>query len=164
MNPNEPRAIWCVLKDGAPVEWKWALVRTPDEVDLSALPPEVQASKASDSQKIGWAAALTVAQAADPTYDATPSAWRRVPLLAQSGTASGLRLVGRAIESDDGVRYHLDDRGRPHLSSRPDQPMEPLVPDVVIVDEIKVAQAARRLGRDLELVERGTGRKVSVKK
>ncbi len=161
MNPNEPRAIWCVLKDGMPVEWKWALVRTPAEVDLAALPPSVQASKADRAQKIGWASALTAVQAVDPTFDATPSAWRRVPLLAQSGSGGTKTLVGRAVEAD-GVRYHLDDRGRPHPASQQDAIREPLVPDAVVVDETALVAAAERLGRSLDLVERGTREQVRV--
>ena len=154
---SEPRAIWCVLHNGVPAEWKWALVRAPVEVDLAALPAGVRASKASDAQKIGWASALTVEQAADPAYDATPSGWRRVPLLAQPGAGGQRSLVGRAIEVD-GVRLHLDDRGRPHPDSRSDNPREPLEPDVEIVDQAALDQAARRLGRDVRLTERGTGR------
>lgn len=155
---TETRAIWHVTKNGVTSGWKWALVRTPAEVDLGSLPPNVRASRASDQQKLGWAAALTAEEAADPAFDATPSLWRRVPELVRG---EGAAVSGRQVAAH-GVRYHLDDRGRPHPSSSPDSVCEPLQPDAEIVDESALFAHAEASGRALELVERGTQVRVRV--
>lgn len=159
----DPRTIWLVTHHGTPVGWKWALVRTPAEVDLAALPAEVRASPSSDDRKRGWAAALDPAQAADPAYDATPSLWRRVPGLARAGLLEhgSPAVVGRAVVVH-GVKLYLDDRGRPHPSSTPASPHEPLEPDAEVVDADALLAAAQRLGKPIDLTERGTLRRVRV--
>jgi hypothetical protein len=142
---SEPRSIWCVTKDGVPIEGKWALVRTPAEGDLAALPPAVRASRPPQHRRPGGPPRSPLS--------------RRLPLLARSGMGGAMKLVGRAIEVD-GLRYHLHDRGRPHPGSRPDRPMEPLDPDAVVLDETALLAAAERLGQPLEITERGTLRRV----
>ena len=155
----EDRRIWVVIHDGAPVEWRTVCARTPAEVDHTHRPKNVPAAQ--------WErafAALTAEQAADPTWDALPTSWYRVPQLARVGVIEQdpkARVVGRAVEVH-GVRYHLDDRGRPHPQSTPEDPVGPLEPDPEIVDGAKLAAEAERQGRVLELVERGTGNVVRV--
>jgi len=150
----DPRAIWLITHNGTPLDWKWALVARPSEVDLAALPANVRAAKVPDDQKRGWAAALSPEQEADPAYDATPSLWRRVPLVAQLGVLGpDARLVGRDLVAN-GVKLRLDDRGRPHPASRPDEPCEPLEPDGEVVDEAALLDCAKRIGAPVEVVER----------
>lgn len=159
----EPRTIWLVTHNGTPVAWKWALVRTPAEVDLRALPPNVRAAQVSEDRKRGWAAALNAEQAADPAYDATPSQWKRTPLVAQRGLMEhgAPRVEGRAVVVN-GVKLHLDDRGRPHPGARDGAYMEPLEPDAEVVDPAALIAAAERAGGPIDLTERGTLRPVRV--
>lgn len=159
----DTRSIWLVTHNGTPVGWKWALVRTPAEVDHSALPQETRAPGITDQQRVRWAAALNEAQAADPAYDATPTQWRRVPRVARAGLLEhgNPRVVGREVVVH-GVKLRLDDRGRPHPASAPGRVHEPLEPDAEVVDEAALVAAAERAGGPIDLVERGTLRRVRV--
>lgn len=80
---------------------------------------------------------------------AHPTSWRRVPPLVRGGTVIG------DVVSGAGVRYILSDVGR---SSR--GVAEPLEPDAEVVDLDALAATAERLGRPIEVVERGTLRRV----
>lgn len=154
---NALRRKWLVTHNGVLVESKWALCRTRAEVP-SEMPARFRSRRSEDPASTNWAYALSDDQAADPTYEATPCEWRDLPLAVRSALSDGSGVLsGRALLAH-GCRFHLDDRGRAHPGRT-----EPFPPDPEIVDESALLSHAEQLGRDLDLVERGTLAPVQVK-
>ena len=146
--------VWLVTKDGVFQAARTALVARPADL----LPYMPQEPPPGSSGVVRSWAALTHTEAADPAWDAVPTKW---PKQLPEGMVKGVgRVTGRAWEGG-GLRYHLDDTGRPHPQG-PDR--TPLAPAVEVVDEAALLAHAEQLGRDLELVERGTGKPVKVER
>jgi hypothetical protein len=138
------RTKWLLLDNGgAPQGTAWGEVKT-------------QAEEA-DSSKKSWAAALDDDQVA-AGWDAQTTAWRRAPCLALPGwiddAASGASLSSRTL-TVAGVDYDLDDAGRTVKGKR-------LAPDATFVTIADAVALAESLGRDFDLVERTTLKKVRV--
>lgn len=133
------RETWLVFHRGKFVDAKAALVRTPAELGEDM------------PRGINWVA-LTDEQAADPTWDAVPCRWLDMPaaVLDARGTAT---LDGRALVAH-GMRFYLDDRGRPIAGRKTPGP-----PDPEIVDEAALLAFAAQLGRAIEVTQRGSLRK-----
>lgn len=148
MNHHEPRSIWLVTRSGVPVDWRYALVGRPEEVD--------PADPRHAGKSPGWhRSALTPEEAADPAYDAHRTEWRRVPHVARIGRVHTGRVNGRALEVH-GLRLRFDDKGRAHPDSTAEQPCEPLPPDVELVDAAALARAMDGDVPDFPIIERGT--------
>lgn len=144
----EPRQVWAIFKDGTLVSLRFALAARASEVDEAQVPSYARAS---------WRrAALDPHEESDPSYVAIPTQWRRTPMFCAAGEQHGARLVGRTVEVN-GLRFHMDDRGRPRPGAG-----EPNAPDPEIVDPSELVAAAERAGKPLDLVERGTLRRVRV--
>ena len=123
---RDPRSIWAVTKGGDLVEFRWALVRTPEEAErirpaLPGAPAQLAALAPDEDPAAGW--------------DATPTAWRRVPRLLRAPKAlqeSG-RIAGGKLHAH-GCAWSLGDRGR---DRGPDQ--EPDEPGVEVLDPAALA-------------------------
>lgn len=132
---NGPRKAWMLFKGPEVKGFKFGVVRTPAEVDIASLPAE-QRARPRD-RAIGWAAALTQAEL-DDGWDATPVAFYRLPVLLDDLAAAAPKIEGRTLVSN-GLRYHLDDRGRAHPGG-----LDPLAPEPEIVDEAALLAAVQR--------------------
>lgn len=135
------RSVWLVTRGGVFEELRMALVARPADL----LPFMPQDPKPGESGVKSWAA-LTHAEAADPTFDAVPTKWpKRLP----PGLVRGVgAVVGRTVVGG-GLRYHLDDVGDPNGDETP------RAPGAEIVDAAAFTEHARRLPAGAEVVERG---------
>lgn len=151
------RSNWLVTHNGVPFAWRWALVRTPADLDPNdeRLGPEPERTRRLNSPR--WGAALTAAEALDSDYDAVQTSWRRIPHPVQDALLpSGSPSIANRTLSAHGLRYYLDDRGRPHPHSTRDQPREPLEPDAEVLSLSALEDLATALGHAVEVTERGT--------
>jgi hypothetical protein len=126
------------------------MVKLPAEVDPPRLPATLQGLQLD--VQCSWAAALTASELPDQGWDATPTAWRRLPSVLYPGVMeqSNPSLVTRDLHVA-GCVFHLDESGRPHPSAVLDASMEPLEPDCVINNEAILADLARRTGGELQV-------------
>ncbi|MCO5167886.1 MAG: hypothetical protein M9894_16200 [Planctomycetes bacterium] len=121
----------------------------------------------SDGNTVGaaWAHAANEALAAlkaPAGASAHRTAWRRMPdlLCGDAGRQHGAKIAGNAIEVG-GLRFVLEDQGRPMPGSTARDPMEPQAPDVEVVDEEAALELAEVVG-PLHLTERLSLRPVVV--
>ena len=149
MNPNEPRRVWLLSKDGVPFRLKWALVKTAAEVPSGG--------------NVGWHSALSATELEADGYDATPTQWRRCPPGMEESILQNadvpLSVEGRVVTTG-GLSYDVDRGGRAHPAHKDSDVREPLEPDAVIADEDQLLAMAEKLGHDFNVVEHATGKKI----
>jgi len=139
------RSIWLVVDDlGDPQRFQWALYKTRAEE--------------ADAARKDWSAALSDAEET-AGWDAFVTNWHKVPELARPGVltdAAANAAVAAGVLTVGGVDFTLAD------APRLDECNCKLAPDGTVVTAADAVALAESLGRDLELVEKSTLKRVKV--
>jgi len=140
----DPRSIWLVTHNGVTQGFVWALTKREEDA-VTGNP--------------SWECALRADQSAAAGWDATPTTWRRVPSIAYPGVLNASAtptLTGRTL-AVGGCTFDLDTGGRAHPDGG-----EALEPDATVVSVDDLVAHVEAAGVSIDMVEKGTLKKVRV--